>query len=104
MGTEEGGLEIKFSFLCSCFLVIYIMTFLVSELLLTFCLYSGHCCLLPCLWEHTPHLCLSGVLECSSWPDLFLFISPVLSTVPGISSMIVDCVEWLMIALAVRLT
>lgn len=67
------------------------MTFLALGLLLTFCLYCGHCCLSPCSQEHVCLPSLSQVcsrnsqelLLVSSSPVLIPLHFPALCTVPG---------------------
>ena len=44
-------------------LLFHIMIFLGLGLLLTFCLYSDHCCLLPCFQEHMHPISLPGVQQ-----------------------------------------
>lgn len=61
MGAEI--LEVKSSILCNCLFVVHITTFLALGILLTFCFYSGHCCLLPCFQEHMHPTSLSGVQQ-----------------------------------------
>ena len=113
VGRERSS-KVHSRFLCRCLFVIHFMTLLALALLLTFCLYSGHCCFLRCFQESMVSPSLSRVCSRNIQELLLVGFSPILSLFTSqhlaqywatrwSAVMGADPVGWLVISQEVRL-